>query len=205
MDQKAVAFARSWARRYVRTRHPYGLDVEDVENRVLEALYKYGRGKINGRDGARPSQNMKDGLSPVRGIDEAGPSQDGEANVPQWMMEALSEALNEIQNESRRNLRALCPWQVRSAAPHLEAQAYRNLACDMLRLRIRQNVRENDRRKVRLVLAMLPPEDRCVADEFMALLSWQKVAAHRGMSEGTFRRHVLDGFIARFKEAWRKS
>ena len=202
MDQKAIAFARSWARRYVRTKHPHGLDVEDVENRILESLYKYGRGKMNGRDGARPSQNRKDRLSPVRGLDEAGPSKDGEANVPQWMKEALSEALNEIQNESRRNLRALYPWQVRSAAPHLEAQAYRNLACDMLRLRIRQNVRENDRRKVRLVLAMLPPEDRRVADEFMALLSWQKVAAHRGMSEGTFRRRVLAGFIVRFKEAW---
>ena len=31
MDQQAVAFARSWATRYVRTRHPYGLDEGDVE------------------------------------------------------------------------------------------------------------------------------------------------------------------------------
>jgi len=45
MDQKAVAFARSWATRYVRTKHPHGLEVEDVENRILESLYKYGRGK----------------------------------------------------------------------------------------------------------------------------------------------------------------
>ena len=90
MDQKAVAFARSWARRYVRTRHPYGLDEGDVENRILESLYKYSRGKMNGRDSARPSQ-------------------DGEVTAPQWMMEALSAALNDIQNESRRNLRALRP------------------------------------------------------------------------------------------------
>jgi hypothetical protein len=152
--------------------------VEDVENRVLESLYKYGRGKINGRDGARPSQNRKDGLSPDRGLDEAGPSQDGEANVPQWMMKALSEALNEIQNESRRNLRALCPWQVRSAEPHLEMQAYRNLAVDMRRLCIRQSVRENDRRCVRLVLNMLSPEDRRLAYEFMELLSWQNLWGH---------------------------
>ena len=34
MDRKAVAFARSWATRYVRTKHPHGLDVEDVENRI---------------------------------------------------------------------------------------------------------------------------------------------------------------------------
>ena len=39
MDQKTVAFARSWARRYVRTKHPHGLDEEDVENRILEALH----------------------------------------------------------------------------------------------------------------------------------------------------------------------
>ena len=204
MDQKAVAFARSWATRYVRTKHPHGLDVEDVENRILESFYKYGRGKMNGRDGARSSQNRKDGLSPVRDIDETGPSQDGEANVPQWMMEALSEALNAVQNESRRNLRALCPWQVRNAEPHLETKAYRNLACNMHHLRIRQSVRENDRRCVRLVLNMLSPEDRRLAYEFMELLSWQKVAARRGMSEGTFRRRVLAGFIVRFKEAWRK-
>ena len=175
MDQKAIAFARSWATRYVRTKHPHGLDAGDVENRILESLYKSSRGKF------------PDGTDP---------------NSDPAVREALAEALNVVQNESRRNLRALYPWQVRSAAPHLEAQAYRNLACDMLRLRIRQNVRENDRRKVRLVLAMLPPEDRRVADEFMALLSWQKVAAHRGMSEGTFRRRVLAGFIVRFKEAW---
>ena len=96
----------------------------------------------------------------MNGRDSARPSQDGEAAAPQWMMEALSEALNAVQNESRRNLRALCPWQVRNAEPHLETQAYRNLACDMHGMRIRQSVRENDRRKVWLVLAMMSPEDR---------------------------------------------
>lgn len=177
MDQKAVAFAHSWARRYVRTKHPHGLDVEDVENRILESLYKYSRGKFP---------------------DATDPNDD------QAVRKALSEALNDIQNESRRNMRALCPWQVRNAEPHLEAQAYRNLASDMHGMRIRQRVRENDRRRVRIVIAMLPPEDRQVAHDFMELLSWGKVAARRGMSEGTFRRHVLDGFAARFKEAWRK-
>ena len=47
MDQKAAAFAHSWARRYVSTKHPYGLDVEDVENRILESLYKYSRGNLS--------------------------------------------------------------------------------------------------------------------------------------------------------------
>ena len=163
MDQKAVAFARSWATRYVRTKHPYGLDVEDVENRILESLY-YNNDKET----------------------------------------ALSKAQNSVQNESRRNLRALRPWQVRNAEPHLEAQAYRNLARDMRRLRIRQGVRENDRRRVRDVVGMLSPEDRSVALDFMELLSWQKVAAMRGMSEGSFRRRVLAGFVSRFKEAWMK-
>ena len=177
MDQKTLAFARSWAKRYVRTKHPYGLDVEDVENRILESLYRYSRG------------NLPDGI---------GPNSDPAA------MEALSGALNAVQNESRRNMRALCPWQVRNAEPHLETQAYRNLACDMRRLRIRQRVRENDRQRVRIVIAMLSPEDRQVAQDFMELLSWGRVAARRGMSEGTFRRRVLVGFVSRFKDAWRK-
>ncbi len=120
------------------------------------------------------------------------------------MMKTLSEALNDIQNESRRNLRALCPWQVRNAEPHLETQAYRDLAIDIRRLRIRQSVRENDRHCVRVVLRMLLPEDRRLADEFMALGSWRKVAASRWMAWSTFRRGVLAGFKARFKEAWKK-
>ena len=115
---------------------------------------------------------------------------------------ALALALNEAQNCGRRSLRALFPWQVRCAEPHLEAQAYRNLARDMFDMRIRQRVRESDRRRVRLVLKMLSPEDRSVAKDFMELLSWIKVARRRGMSEGTFRRHVLAGFVSRFKEAW---
>ena len=163
MDQKTVAFARRWARLYVRRKHPYGLDEEDVENRILEFLY-YNKDK----------------------------------------KEALSEALNAVQNESRRNLRALRPWQVRNAEPHLETQAYRNLACDMRRMCVRQNVRENDRRNVRIVLGMLSPDDRRLADEFMALGSWRRVAAGRRMAWSTFRHGVLAGFKARFKEAWRK-
>ena len=163
MDQKTVAFARGWARRYVRTKHPHGLDEEDVEIRILESPYH---------------------------------NKDKE--------KALSVALNAVQDESRRNMRALRPWQVRDAEPHLETRAYRALARDMRRLRIRQSVRENDRSRVRLVVAAMSPEDREVARDFMELSSWQKVAARRGMSEGTFRRRVLFGFIARFKEAWRK-
>ena len=163
MDQKAVAFARVWARRYVRTKHPYGLDEGDVQNRILESLY-YNKDKGK----------------------------------------ALSEALNAVQNEGRRNLRALNPWQVRGAEPHLEDMACRNLACDMHRLRIRQSVREADSRRVRMVIGMLSPDDRRVALDFMDLLSWQKVAVRRGMSEGSFRRHVLAGFVSRFKEAWMK-
>ena len=64
--------------------------------------------------------------------------------------------------------------------------------------------RNPEREPPKLVLAMLLPEDRRVAQDFMERLSWQKVAARRGMSEGTFRRHVLSGFISRFKDAWRK-
>ena len=161
MDQKTVAFARSWARRYVRTKHPHGLDEEDVENRILEALH-------HNKDKRR----------------------------------ALSWALNDIQDEGRRNLRALHPWQVRCAESHLAYQTHVELGRDMRRLRICNSVREDDRRRVRIAIGMLSPDDQRVAQDFMELLSWGKVAARRGMSEGAFRRHVLAGFVSRFKEAW---
>ncbi len=90
MDQKAIAFARHWARLYVRTKHPHGLDEGDVENRILESLYKYGRGKFLG--GADP-------------------------NADPVVRRALAEALNAVQDEGRRNLRALFPWQIRCAEP----------------------------------------------------------------------------------------
>jgi AraC-like DNA-binding protein len=163
MDRKDMDFARCWAKRYVREKHPCGLDVEDVENRILESLH-YNKDK----------------------------------------RKSLSDALNSIQDESRRNMRALRPWRVRNAAPHREAQIWRDLASDMYGMRIRQRVREDDSRRVRMVIGMLSPDDRRVALDFMDLLSWQKVASRRGMSEGSFRRHVLAGFVSRFKEAWMK-
>ena len=177
MDQKTVAFARSWARHYVRTKHPHGLDEKDVENRILESLYKYGRGNFHGIT---------------------------DPNADPTIRLALSEALNDIQDEGRRNLRALFPWQVRNAEPHLETRAYGNLARDMRNMRIRQRVRENDRRRVRLVLKTLSPEDRHLAEEFMAIGSWRKVAASRRVAWSTFRYAELSGFVARFKEAWKK-
>ena len=109
---------------------------------------------------------------------------------------SLSAALNEAQNEGRRSSRALVPWQLKRGVP------VGALARDMQAVTARQRVREQDRLAVQLTVALLSPEDRRVALDFMELLSWQKVAARRGMSEGSFRRHVLAGFIARFKEAW---
>ena len=111
---------------------------------------------------------------------------------------SLSAALNEAQNEGRRSSRALVPWQLKRGVP------VGALARDMQAVAARQRVREQDRLAVQLTVALLSPEDRRVALDFMKLLSWQKVAARRGMSEGSFRRHVLAGFIARFKEAWMK-
>ena len=111
---------------------------------------------------------------------------------------ALSAALNEAQNAARRNSRALVPWQLKRGVP------VGALARDMHAVAARQRVRELDRLAVRLTVARLSPEDRRVALDFMELLSWQKVASRRGMSEGSFRRHVLAGFVSRFKEAWMK-
>ena len=171
MDQKAVDFAHSRARCYVRTKHPCGLDRGDVENRILEAIHKTGR------------ENDFDEDDPV-------------------VKKALSTALNSVQDESRRNLRALCPWQVREAETHLETEAWGVLARDMGRKRICQSVRELDCLAVRLTIARLSPEDQKIARDYMRLLSWTRVAALRKMSEGTFRRRVLGAFISRFKEAW---
>ena len=111
---------------------------------------------------------------------------------------ALSAALNEAQNEGRRSSRALVPWQLKRGVP------VGALARDMQAVASRQRARELDRLAVRLTVALLSPGDRRVALDFMNLLSWQKVAARRGMSEGSFRRHVLAGFVSRFKEAWQK-
>ena len=111
---------------------------------------------------------------------------------------ALSAALNEAQNEGRRSSRALVPWQLKRGVP------VGALARDMQAVASRQRTRELDRLAVRLTVARLSPGDRRVALDFMNLLSWQKVAARRGMSEGSFRRHVLAGFVSRFKEAWQK-
>ena len=115
MDQKAVAFARSWARRYVRTKHPHGVDEEDVENRVLESLYKYGRGKL------------------PAGIDP---------NDDPALKEALAEALNEIQNDCRkvklvltmlppedRRAASFCPLRSSCANPRTDSQGLSLAVC----------------------------------------------------------------------------
>ena len=115
---------------------------------------------------------------------------------------ALALALNEAQNEGRSSLRALFPWQVRSAVPHLEAQAYRDLARDMFNMRIRQAVRERDRLAVRRTVARLSPEDRRIATLYMELQNWKRVSARMGIPVWTFRLHTLPGFISRFKSAW---
>ena len=99
-----------------------------------------------------------------------------------------------------RSVRGRCG----NVEPHLEAQAYGNLARDMHDMRIRQRVREKDQRNVRIALGMLSADDRRLADEFMELGSWRRVAASRRMAWSTFRYAVLSGFVARFKEAWKK-
>ena len=117
---------------------------------------------------------------------------------------ALSSALNEAQNYGRRSMRALFPWQVRNAEPHLEAQAYRGLASDMRRLRVRQSVREMDRLAVRRTVARLSPDDRRIATLYMELLNWKRVAAKMGIAMWSFRHHVLPSFVSRFKALWRE-
>ena len=109
---------------------------------------------------------------------------------------ALSSALNEAQDEGRRNFRALVPWQVKRGVP------LGVLARDMHAVASRQRVRERDRLAVRLTVARLSPEDRRIAELYMELLNWKKVAARLGIAMWTFRLHVLPGFVSRFKAVW---
>ena len=109
---------------------------------------------------------------------------------------ALSLALNEAQNEGRRNFRSLIPWQMRCGEPAVEAVR------DMYAMSSRQRVRERDRIAVRRTIARLSPEDRRMAELYMKLLNWKKVAAALGFAMWTFRRHVLPGFVSRFKTTW---
>ena len=66
----------------------------------------------------------------------------------------------------------------------------------------RQRVRERDRIAVRLTVAWLSPEDRLIAELYMELLNWKRVAARLGIATWTFRLHVLPGFVSRFKAVW---
>ena len=109
---------------------------------------------------------------------------------------ALSSAMNEAQDEGRRNFRALVPWQVKRGIP------VGVLARDMHAVASRQRVRERDRLAVRLTIARISPEDRRIAELYMELLNWKKVAAALGFAMWTFRRHVLPGFVSRFKMLW---
>ena len=109
---------------------------------------------------------------------------------------ALSLALNEAQNEGRRNFRSLVPWQMRCGLSAIE------VARDMCAMASRQRVRERDRIAVRRTVVRLSPEDRRIAELYMKLLNWKKVAAEIGIAMWTFRRHVLPGFVSRFKVLW---
>ena len=104
--------------------------------------------------------------------------------------------MNEAQNEGRRNFRSLIPWQMRCGEPAVEAVR------DMYAMSSRQRVRERDRLAVRHTVARLSPEDRRIAELYMKLLNWKKVAAEIGIAMWTFRRHVLPGFVSRFKALW---
>ena len=103
----------------------------------------------------------------------------------------LASALNEAQNAGRRNFRALVPWQVKRGVP------LGVLARDMHAVASRQRVRERDRIAVRLTVAWLSPEDRLIAELYMELLNWKRVAARLGIATWTFRLRALPGSTRR--------
>ena len=118
--------------------------------------------------------------------------------------EAVSVALGDASNESHKHYRKLVPFQVRNADVYLQDKAFEDLALDMSDYFRRQSRRETEAWFVRCAIRHLCPSDQRIAKAYMEEGSWERVAFRFGRSEGDFRRHVLPGFVARFKEEWER-
>lgn len=180
MKEKLLIIAQSRAAKYVHDRKPQGLGVGDVTDYILMEFWR--------RD---------------KEIKAAARSGDGEA-LGDILEDATNVALGRASNESHKHVRKLVPYQVRDADAYLADKAYEDLARDMADYFHRQSRRETEAWFVRCAIRHLGLPDRLIAAAYMELGSWERVAFRFGISEGHFRRHVLPGFIARFKAEWRK-
>ncbi len=151
---------------------------------------------------------------------EAARNTRDEARERRIIGEATSVAVNAAVCAMRKAQRALVPFQLRQAAEgkrrivrnglwdpvryDARAAAIRELAQDMADIARCHSRSERMVYYVRTTLAHMTLDDRRVALSYMRNLSWGRVALEFGRSEGDFRRKVLPGFVARFKEVWKK-
>lgn len=170
--------AKSRAAKYVHDRKPQGVGVDEVKDDILLEF-------VNRRDAIMLAVMNEDIVA-----------------FGDLVEEAITAATNKASNEGHKHVRKLVPFQVRNAGAYLEDKAWEDLARDMADYFSSQSKRETEAWFVRCAIRHLSRADRRIAQAYMELGSWEKVANRFGMSEGHFRRHVLPGFIARFTEEW---
>lgn len=180
ISENLVDVAKRRAAKYVHDRKPQGISVDEVKDDIL---LEFG--------------NRRDAIM------LAVANKDAEA-FGALLEEAVVAATNKASNEGHKHVRKLVPFQVRNAGAYLEDKAWEDLARDMADYFFCQSRRETEAWFVRCAIHHLSKSDRRIAKAYMELDSWEKVAHRFGMSEGTFRRRVLPGFIARFKDEWAK-
>ena len=180
IDPNLVNVANSRAARYIHDNKPSGVTFDEVRDDILKEFFLR-RDAINAAAEAGDVVALGDALE-----------------------ESINAAFSDSSNESHKHIRKLVPYQVRHADRFHEDEVWEDLARDMANYFFRQSRREAEVRYVRCAIRHLAPEDRRIARAYMKLGSWERVARQLNMSEGTFRRQVLLGFIARFKEEWAK-
>ena len=176
IDPSLVDAANCRAAKYIHDRKPQGIGYDEVRDDILKELFLR-RHDINAAAERKDPVVLGDLLE-----------------------EATSAALGDASNESHKHVRKLVPYQVRNTERELEDKAWEDLARDMADYFRSQSRRETEAWFVRCAIRHLSKTDRRIAGAYMDLGSWERVANRFGMSEGHFRRHVLPGFIARFKE-----
>lgn len=180
IDSNLVDAANARAAKYVHDRKPQGIGYDEVRDDILKEFY------LRRFD-----------------INAAAEKQDIVA-LGDLLEDAVSAALGDASNESHKHVRKLVPYQVRNADVYLQDKAFDDLARDMADYFNRQARRETEAWFVRCAIRHLRPSDQRIAQAYMEEGSWERVATRFGMSEGSFRRNVLPGFISRFKDEWAK-
>lgn len=178
IDSNLVDVANRRAAKYIHDRKPLGIGFDEVRDDILKEFF-------------------------LRRFDINAAAQRGDSvALGDLLEEAVSAATGDASNEGHKHIRKLVPFQVRNAEKNLADKAWEDLARDMTDCIRSQSRRETEAWFARCAIRHLSQTDRRIAGAYMELGSWERVANRFGMSEGHFRRHVLPGFIARFKDEW---